>query len=167
MDNSSVNQVIIRFYKEAAHEFLLSSSCHSVLFRGYVNRQLNLVPPLHGYNPTIEGVYDMLSQSLGVRLKQFIAIDESFTHWHKIHDFLNEITHCIHTTDTLCEHVNMLIHMLPELATNTKNTLELYLNSFHFILQKLHKIDSLFRDELLKDVDDNFHQFLSQNVDFF
>jgi hypothetical protein len=72
MDDDSVIQVIVRFYKEAVHEFLLSSSCHSVLFRGFINRDLQLIAPLHGHNPTMEYVYHEISQSLGVRLKKMI-----------------------------------------------------------------------------------------------
>lgn len=165
MDDDSVIQVIVRFYKEAVHEFLLSSSCHSVLFRGFINRDLQLIAPLHGHNPTMEYVYHEISQSLGVRLKKMILTDQDFCTWPKVHDFLNELTHCIHTLESMCQSLVLYIEM-KDLEVTKKNTLQLYMYSFHFIIQKVQRIEQIFREDYLKDADELFTQ-LTQDIDFF
>lgn len=135
---------ITRYYKQATHELLLSSSCHSVLFRGYVNKELRLTNPLLGYNSQAETYYDRISQSLGVRLQVHVFSPSLGL---QIADFLNELDTCQGSVQDMIDFIQTLItETTPKSHVDTMN---LYIYSFHFILTKLQEIEMLFKRAFL------------------
>jgi hypothetical protein len=155
-----VAECVTRLFKEAIHELLLTGSCHAVLFRGFVNAQLQLQPPTHGYNAKVEEVYKRICDSLGKRLNQMILVDGSFMKWETISDFINETTTCLHAIEELYQILQVYANIAED--KNVKKSIELYMYSIHHIGYKVEEFSQLYRSEFLHQQDD----ILSQACDF-
>jgi len=155
----SLQDVLVQFFKAAIHELLLTGSCHAVLFRGFVNRQLQLSPPTHGYNLRVEDIYGRICHHIGIRLKQMILDEQTFMQWGYVHDFMNECTSALFAIEELYQVLQVYVNDCT--VSNTKYSLELYMYSIHHIAYKIEQLLDLYKKEFMSEQD----SILSQAAD--
>ena len=138
-----LQDTIIRYHKEAAHEFILTCSCHSIFFRGFVNEHYQLEPPVIGYNIQAEKYYKSIQQSLIIRFKALLEDPLTFD-W-KIAGLLNEMDTCIGAVKDLHDFILDLKNQAP--ATHNMDLYDLYLYSFQFILKRIENIQTIYKKD--------------------
>lgn len=142
--NQIFKDTLVRYYKQSTHELLLSSSCHSVLFRGYIDKRLQLINPLIGYNSKAEMYYERISQAIGVRLQVLVHSPSIGVN---IADFLNELSTCQGAVQDMIDFIETLITVTCK--KDVVDTVGLYKYSFHYILTKLQEIERMYKNEYL------------------